>query len=95
MLRSFDQLCHPADKGLLVAADHGHATLTGGGTYAMPWHWHDCLMFILPSHGAVELRHEDQRAGTWLSQDRFAVVPRDGPIKPAQGSPRTRTSPST
>ena len=75
MLRSFDQLCQPADKGLLVAADHGHATLTGGGTYAMPWHWHDCLMFILPSHGAVELRHEDQRAGTWLSQDRFAVVP--------------------
>ncbi|MFK4448717.1 AraC family transcriptional regulator [Caballeronia udeis] len=75
MLRSFNLLCQPADKGLLVAADDGHATLTGGGTYAMPWHWHDCLMFILPSHGAVELRHEDQRAGTWLSQDRFAVVP--------------------
>ncbi|RKF36126.1 AraC family transcriptional regulator [Paraburkholderia fungorum] len=75
MLRSFDQLCQPADKDLLVAADDGHATLTGGGTYAMPWHWHDCLMFILPSHGAVELKHEDQRGGTWLSQDRFAVVP--------------------
>jgi len=75
MLRSFDQLRQPADQGLLVAADDGHATLTGAGTYAKPWHWHDCLMFILPSHGAVELRHEDQRAGTWLSQDRFAVVP--------------------
>ena len=75
MLRSFDQVCQPADKDLLVAADHGHATLTGGGTYAMPWHRHDCLMFILPSHGAVELRHEDQRTGTWMSQDRFAVVP--------------------
>ncbi|MFM0644186.1 AraC family transcriptional regulator [Paraburkholderia bryophila] len=75
MLRSFDQLCQPVNKDLLVAADDGHATLTGGGTYAMPWHWHDCLMFILPSHGAVELRHEDRRAGTWLSQDRFAVVP--------------------
>ncbi|MGH8778053.1 helix-turn-helix domain-containing protein [Paraburkholderia sp.] len=75
MLRSFIQLCQPANKNLLVAADDGHATLTGGGTYAMPWHWHDCLMFILPSHGAVELRHEDRRAGTWLSQDRFAVVP--------------------
>ncbi|WGS52909.1 AraC family transcriptional regulator [Paraburkholderia sp. D15] len=75
MLRPFNQLCEPADKSLLVAADAGHATLTGSGTYAMPWHWHDCLMFILPSHGAVELRHEDRRAGTWLSQDRFAVVP--------------------
>jgi len=75
MLRSFDQICQPADKRVLVAADDGHAALTGGGTYAMPWHWHDCLMFILPSHGAVELCHEDQRAGTWLSEDRFAVVP--------------------
>ncbi|OAJ52313.1 hypothetical protein A6V36_37060 [Paraburkholderia ginsengiterrae] len=75
MLRSFDQLCHPANRDLLVAANDGHAALTGGGTYAMPWHWHDCLMFILPSHGAVELRHEDHRAGIWLSQDRFAVVP--------------------
>ncbi|MGF6532780.1 MULTISPECIES: helix-turn-helix domain-containing protein [Paraburkholderia] len=75
MLRTFTQLCQPANKALLVAADDGHATLTGSGTYAMPWHWHDCLMFILPSHGAVELCHEDRRAGTWLSQDRFAVVP--------------------
>ncbi|KXU82200.1 hypothetical protein CI15_32045 [Paraburkholderia monticola] len=75
MLRTFTQLCQPANKALLVAADEGHATLTGSGTYAMPWHWHDCLMFILPSHGAVELCHEDRRAGTWVSQDRFAVVP--------------------
>lgn len=75
MLRSFNQLCQPASQALLVAADDGHATITGGGTYVMPWHWHDCLMFILPSHGAVELRHEDRRAGTWLSQDRFAVIP--------------------
>jgi AraC family transcriptional regulator len=75
MLRSFMEVCRPAKKELLVATEDGHAVLTGGGAYAMPWHWHDCLMFILPSHGAVELRHEDQRAGTWLSQDRFAVVP--------------------
>jgi AraC-like DNA-binding protein len=34
-------------------------------------------MFILPSRGTIELRHEDRRAGTWLSQDRFAVVPAD------------------
>ncbi|MCA8051820.1 helix-turn-helix domain-containing protein [Burkholderia arboris] len=75
MLRTFTQLCQPANKALLVAADDGHALLTGSGTYAMPWHWHDCLMFILPGHGTVELCHEDRRAGTWLSQDRFAVVP--------------------
>ncbi len=75
MLRSFTEVCRPAKKELLVASEDGRAVLTGAGAYAMPWHWHDCLMFILPSHGAVELRHEDQRAGTWLSQDRFAVVP--------------------
>jgi AraC family transcriptional regulator len=75
MLRAFHDLCRPANKDQLVAADDGCATITGGGSYAMPWHWHDCLMFILPSRGAVEIRHEDRRAGTWLSQDRFAVVP--------------------
>ncbi|GAB7534190.1 helix-turn-helix domain-containing protein [Burkholderia sp. 3C] len=75
MLRSFDEVSRPADKSLLVSAGDGCATLTGRGSYAMPWHWHDCLMFILPSLGAVEIRHEDRRAGIWLSQDRFAVMP--------------------
>jgi AraC family transcriptional regulator len=78
MLRSFEQVRHPPNTELLIAANNEHAALVGGGsTYAMPWHWHDCLMFILPSHGSVELKHEDQREGTWLSQDRFAVVPPD------------------
>ncbi|MEP9350418.1 AraC family transcriptional regulator [Xanthobacter sp. KR7-225] len=49
--------------------------LKGGGSYAMPWHWHDCLMLILPSVGALDLRHEDQRDGVWVSEDRFALVP--------------------
>ncbi len=75
MLRSFDQVSQPANKDLLVAADDGHATLTGGGGYAMPWHWHDCLMFMLPIHGAVEIQHEDHRAGVWLPQERFVVIP--------------------
>lgn len=75
MLRSFQQVCRPANKDLLVAADDGYATLTGGGSYATPWHWHDCLMFMLPTHGAVEVQHEDQRTGVWLSQERFAVIP--------------------
>jgi AraC-like DNA-binding protein len=75
MLRSFEQLCHTATENLLIAADDGHASLANSGAYAKPWHWHDCVMFILPSRGAIELKHEDRREGTWLSHDRFAVVP--------------------
>lgn len=75
MLRSFEQLCHTATENLVIAADDGHASLANSGAYAKPWHWHDCVMFILPSRGALELKHEDRREGTWLSHDRFAVVP--------------------
>ncbi len=75
MLRSFEQLRQTARPDLLVAADEEYAAVVGSGAYAMPWHWHDCLMFILPSRGAIELKYEGQRAGTWLSNDRFAVVP--------------------
>ncbi|TPM40537.1 helix-turn-helix domain-containing protein [Mesorhizobium sp. B2-3-4] len=75
MLRSFEQLRDTARADLLIAADEEHAAVAGSGAYAMPWHWHDCLMFILPSQGAVEIKHEDRREGAWLSQDRFAVVP--------------------
>lgn len=77
MLRSFEQVSHPLDPTMLIAASQEHATISAGGAYAMPWHWHDCLMFILPSEGTVEIKHEDRREGTWLSQDRFAVVPAD------------------
>lgn len=85
MLRSFEQLRHTANPDLLIAADNEYATLLGGGDYAMPWHSHDCLMFILPSRGTIELKHEGQRSGTWLSQDRFAVVPADWPHETRAG----------
>ncbi|MEW6633705.1 MAG: helix-turn-helix domain-containing protein [Pseudomonadota bacterium] len=75
MLRSFEQLRDTARADLLISADEEHAAVAGSGAYAMPWHWHDCLMFILPSQGTVKLKHEDRREGAWLSQDRFAVVP--------------------
>lgn len=75
MLSSFERLRYTANADLLIAADDGHAAVAGRGDYAMPWHWHDCLMFILPSHGTIELKHEAGREGSWLSQDRFAVVP--------------------
>ena len=85
MLRSFEQVREPANPDLLIAADHEYAALLGGGDYAMPWHSHDCLMFILPSRGAIELKHEGQRTGTWLSHDRFAVVPADRPHETRAG----------
>lgn len=62
-----------------------NAAVLGGGDYAMPWHWHDCLMFILPSSGTIELKHEGRRAGTWLSRDRFAVVPPGRPHETRAG----------
>ena len=85
MLRSFEVLCQTAHPDLLVAADTEYAAVAGSGEYAMPWHWHDCLMFILPSRGTIELKHEGQRAGTWLSQDRFAVVPPGRPHETQAG----------
>jgi AraC-like DNA-binding protein len=75
MLRSFEQVSHPNNVDLLISANRESATLSVGGDYSMPWHWHDCLMFILPSRGTVELKHQDRRDGAWLSQERFAVVP--------------------
>jgi AraC family transcriptional regulator len=77
MLRSFERICQPADMDLLIAADEGHAVLTGSGAYAMPWHWHDCFMLLLPNRGTLELKHEGRREGTWLSPDRFAILPPD------------------
>lgn len=77
MLRSFEQVSHPSDVNLLISANQETAALSVGGDYSMPWHWHDCLMFILPSRGTVELKHQDRRDGAWLSQERFAVIPAD------------------
>jgi AraC family transcriptional regulator len=85
MLRSFEKVCETADPNLVVAADDEYAALVGHGRYAKPWHWHDCLMFILPSRGTIELKHEGRRTGTWLSQDRFAVVPSDQPHETRAG----------
>jgi hypothetical protein len=65
MLRSFDQLRETARPDLLIAANSEYAAVVGGGDYAMPWHWHDCLMFILPSRGTIELRHEGLGHGQW------------------------------
>ena len=75
MLRSFEQISCPANIDRLISADEEVVTITGDGIYQTPWHWHDCLMFIIPSLGALEVKHEDQRQGVWLSGDHFAVLP--------------------
>jgi len=48
----------------------------GGKRYRTSWHWHDCVMILLPISGSVEFRDETRHAGTWLAQDRFVVVPK-------------------
>jgi AraC-like DNA-binding protein len=76
MLRPFDTLCATASADTLVSADSKQALLASpSGEYAMPWHWHDCLMLLMPRVGALDLRHQDRMDGAWISEDRFAVVP--------------------
>src|SRR6218665_3118885 len=76
MLRSFEELRRPKNESQLIFGDEEKAAVMGGGqSYAMPWHWHDCLMFMLPSHGTVELKSDGQIEGSWLTSDRFAVIP--------------------
>ena len=76
MLRSFDLVIGEASPVSIVAVDGGLAALRGGGeAYAAPWHWHDCIMLLIPSTGALEFQDEDRRSRTWITRDRFAIVP--------------------
>jgi AraC-like DNA-binding protein len=76
MLRSIQTLRDTSTDARILAADGDQLALVGGGDdYYMPWHWHDCLMILLPRVGAVDFRDETRSAGTWLSEDRFVVVP--------------------
>lgn len=76
MLRTFQTLRQTARPGALIAADDERAVLLGGGNgYVRPWHWHDCLMLLLPTAGALDIRYEDRPQAAWISDDRFAVVP--------------------
>jgi len=77
MLRSIQTLRESSAEARILAADGDQLALIGGGNdYYMPWHWHDGLMILLPRVGAVEFRDETRTAGTWLSEDRFVVVPK-------------------
>jgi len=76
MLRSFDLVTGEASPASIVAIDGGLAALRGGGeAYAAPWHWHDCIMLLIPSAGALDFQDEDRKGKTWITRDRFAVVP--------------------
>jgi AraC family transcriptional regulator len=78
MLRSFDMLCTTASAEAVLSADLKQTLFaSASGRYAMPWHWHDCMMLLLPLAGAVSLRHQDRLEGAWVSEDRFAMVPAD------------------
>jgi AraC-like DNA-binding protein len=77
MLRSLQTLRETStDAQLLASGDTPLALLGGGDDYHTPWHWHDCLMIMLPRIGAVDFRDESRKAGNWLSEDQFAVVPK-------------------
>jgi AraC family transcriptional regulator len=76
MLRSFDILRTTASADTVLSADPSLALFaSASGRYAMPWHWHDCMMLLMPTAGAVSLQHQDRLEGAWVSEDRFAVVP--------------------
>lgn len=51
--------------------------MTGGGLhYRTQWHWHDCAMILVPARGTIAFRDETRRSVTWLSEDRFVIVPK-------------------
>ena len=77
MLRSYDQMRFDAPVSRLLAGDDRCFMVDGGGKgYRTRWHWHDCTMILLPTSGSMEFRDESRRAGTWLAQDRFVMVPK-------------------
>lgn len=77
MLRSFEHIRHSAPPPRLLDASEQRAVVTGGGPdYRTQWHWHDCAMILVPARGTIAFRDETRRSVTWLSEDRFVVVPK-------------------
>jgi AraC-like DNA-binding protein len=77
VLRTHDQIRAGAPDSRLVSSGADHVVVAGGGiSYRAPWHWHDCLMILLPSRGALDFRDETRRSGIWLSEEQLVVVPK-------------------
>jgi AraC-like DNA-binding protein len=82
LLRQFESIRQQAWAPAMGPSDDPQAVLLeGGGCYQAlgegKWHWHDCITILLPHIGAFSLKHADNQAGTWISQDQFMVLPRD------------------
>lgn len=77
MLRSFEHIRLSAPPPRLLDASEQRAVVTGGGPhYRTQWHWHDCAMILVPVRGTIAFRDETRRSVSWLSEDRFIVVPK-------------------
>jgi AraC family transcriptional regulator len=82
MLRPFESIRqHAWAHAMGPPNDPQAVVLEGGGCYRAlgdgKWHWHDCVTILLPRVGAFRLNHEDSRAGTWVSEEQFMVLPRE------------------
>jgi AraC family transcriptional regulator len=74
MLRSIQALRQNSTDARILAADDGHLALVGGGDgYHMPWHWHDCLMILLPRVGSIDFRDETRTRNTNAVVDAVAA----------------------
>ncbi|MBW7971085.1 AraC family transcriptional regulator [Bradyrhizobium sp. BR 10289] len=77
MLRSFEQILRSVPPSRLLDAGEHRAVVAGGGLqYRTQWHWHDCAMILVPTSGTIAFRDETRRSVTYLSEERFIVVPK-------------------
>ena len=77
MLRSFEQIRYSVPPSRLLHAGEHRAVVKGGGVqYRTQWHWHDCAMILMPASGTIAFRDETRGSVTWLSEERFVVVPK-------------------
>lgn len=74
MLRPLDTLRRESTAPV-IARDERLVLFGGGRSYSTAWHWHDCVMLLMPNSGALEVVQDDGGPGIWLSEDRFAVIP--------------------
>jgi AraC family transcriptional regulator len=82
VLRPFESIRQRAWALALGPSNDPQAVLVeGGGCFRAlgdgKWHWHDCMVILLPHIGAFSLKHEDLRSGAWVSQNEFMVLPRE------------------
>jgi AraC family transcriptional regulator len=80
VLRPFESIRHRSWASALGPPnDPQSVLLEGGGCYSElgegKWHWHDCMVILLPRVGSFSLNHEDLPSGEWISEDEYMVLP--------------------